>query len=335
VKPISALRRIVLCGPAALLALAMVAQLLGCAGLPGIIAPTNTPTATPTSTATPTPTLPPTATPTATPTPVPLAIAARLDPPAVPQGQLSVLLIDTSRAASVSATLDGQPLPLFQEDGRWYGLIPAWAGAAVGTRQLAITALDPLGGAPIIERRTLSIAARQFEIDQVTLTPATLSLLEPDIVGPENEFLANLLAPRTPRRLWQGTFLRPVPGEITTTYGQRRSYNGGPASEYHGGIDLAIDEGQPVAASNAGRVVFAGLLRVRGNVVIIDHGWGLYSGYFHMSTLKVSTGESVERGQTIGLVGSTGLSTGPHVHWQVWLAGEPIDPAYLEQWELP
>ena len=334
-KATPSVRQIALRASEILLTLALAAQLAGCAATHGLTGPTPTPMPLPTNTPTLTPTITPTATPTITPTPVPLEITVGLEPAAVPQGQLATLRVDTNRPATPSAAINGQPLPLFEDGGHWYGLIPVWAGAPVGTRQLTVSARDPLSGASLAAQRTLTVTARQFDIDQVTLSPSTLSLLEPDIVGPENDLLARLLAPRTPKRLWQGTFLRPVPGHVTTNYGQRRSYNGGPASEYHGGLDLAIDEGQPVVASNAGRVAFAGPLKVRGNVVIIDHGWGLYSGYFHMSALRVTAGQIVERGQTIGLVGSTGLSTGPHVHWQVWLDGDPIDPTFLETWQLP
>lgn len=315
--------------------LAIVPMLSACGTLPGLAAPSATPTATatPTLTATPTATVTPTVTP--SPTPAPLALTARLEPEVVPQGQMATLLIETSRPASPSATLDGQPLTLFEEGGRWYGLIAVWAGTPTGSWPLEITADDPLGGPPAGERLEVRISARAFQIDRVTLSAETLGLLAPEYTKPENELLAQLLAPRTPERLWQGPFRRPVAGEVTTDYGQRRSYNGGPASDYHGGLDLAIDEGQPVAATNAGRVVFAGPLKVRGNVVIIDHGWGLYSGYFHMSAISVETGQEVQRGQTVGLVGSTGLSTGPHLHWQIWLDGYAIDPVFLEQWQLP
>jgi len=219
---------------------------------------------------------------------------------------------------------------------RWYGLIGIWAGTQPASWPLVITGESAAGSPAIVERRQLRVSARQFEIDAVTMTQDTLNLvLDTEATQRENNLLASLLAPRTPDRLWQGTFQRPVKGEVTTTYGQRRSYNGGPALEYHGGLDLAADEGTPIAAANSGRVVFAGPLKIRGNVVIIDHGWGLYSGYFHMSAIQVTVGQQVERGQTIGLLGSTGFSTGPHVHWQVWLGGYPVDPTFLEQWQLP
>lgn len=327
---------------AALVMLVFASLATGCTTLPGLAVPTNTSTPSPTCTSTPTamptatPTSTPTATPTLTPTPAPLSISVGIEPSTVPVGQIGTLFVDTSRPATVTATLRGEPLPLFAENGRLYALIGVHASTEPATWLLVITAIDPLGGPPITERRELHIAGREFKIDAITLTQETLNLiLDAEAVRKEAELITRLLAPRTANRLWRGAFAQPVEGEITTTYGERRSYNGGPAVEYHGGLDIAAGAGLPVAATNTGRVVFAGPLKVRGNVVIIDHGWGLYSGYYHLSEVKTSAGQSVERGQTIGLVGSTGLSTGPHLHWVIWLAGREVDPAFLLSWQLP
>ena len=335
-------RRKVAGGALVAVVLSLATSIAGCSAIPGLAPPASTPTASPTNTtapsptATSTPTPTRTATPTSTPTPAPFALSVQLEPSTVPQGQIATLVIRATQPASVTATLQGKPLPLFEEQGRWYGLIGIWAGTQPASWPLVITGESAAGSPAIVERRQLRVSARQFEIDAVTMTQDTLNLvLDTEATQRENNLLASLLAPRTPDRLWQGTFQRPVKGEVTTTYGQRRSYNGGPALEYHGGLDLAADEGTPIAAANSGRVVFAGPLKIRGNVVIIDHGWGLYSGYFHMSAIQVTVGQQVERGQTIGLLGSTGFSTGPHVHWQVWLGGYPVDPTFLEQWQLP
>ena len=325
-------------------ALLLASLAAGCATIPALRAPTSTPTPpptdtptpTPTSTVTPTPTATCTPTPSPTPTTAPLALSVQLEPTTVPQGEIATLLIQANRPATVTATLLGRPLPLFQEAGRWYALIGIWAGTQPATWPIVVKAIDPLAGTSVVERRDLRIAGRQFEIENVELSDSTMDLiLDTETVNKEAQLIARLITPRTPERLWQGAFQQPIAGEVTSTYGQRRSYNGGPASEYHGGLDLAADEGQPVAAANAGQVVFAGPLQVRGNVVIIDHGWGLYSGYYHMSALKTTVGQHVERGETIGLVGSTGFSTGPHVHWVVWLGGNAIDPAFLLGWRLP
>jgi murein DD-endopeptidase MepM/ murein hydrolase activator NlpD len=304
-----------------------------CSIVPGLMSPTTTPTATAMPTQTSTPTATPTAT--ATSTRVPLSMSIEISPTVVPQGGIGLLHVQTNRPVSLTASLQGRPLPLYQENGQWYGLVGVFAGTPTTTWPMVITATDTLGGPTIVAQKEMRITAREFTLDEVILTQETLGLLsDATAVQKEADMVTALVTPRTPIRLWSGPFLQPVQGEVTTTYGQRRSYNGSPAGEYHGGIDLGIDEGTPVLATNTGKVVFAGLTSVRGNLVIVDHGWGLYSGYFHMSAIKVQVGQTVKRGDTIGLVGTTGLSTGPHLHWQIWLGGNPVDPNSLLQWQL-
>ena len=316
--------------------LVLVASVVACSAIPGLEQPTTTPTPTNTPTATATSTPTPTPTATATPTLAPLALSVRLEPDVVQQGHIATLVIQANRPATVTASLLSKPLSLFEEGGRWYGLIGVWAGTQPDSWPLTVTGQNPVDGSLVVEQCKLQINPRHFEIESVTLTQSTLDLiLDREAVQKEAQLLASLIAPYTPKRLWQGPFQQPIQGEVSSTYGLRRSYNGGPPGEYHGGLDLAADEGLPVAAANAGRVVFAGPLKVRGNVVVIDHGWGLYSGYYHLGALKTAAGQDVRQGETIGLVGSTGLSTGPHLHWSVWVGGNAVDPALLLEWQLP
>ncbi len=312
----------------------------GCGALPLIAPPTATPTATPspTPTATSTPTATATPTPTATPTatPAPLTLSLRLEPEVVPQGQIGTLIVEPSEPVTVSATLAGKPLALFPRGGRWYGLIGIWAGTRPASWSLVVTATDPHSGIPVAEERSLRIGAREFEIERVDMEDSTLSLvLDTDALAKENSLIAGVVSQRSPQQLWEGRFMLPVQGEVSSTYGLLRSYNGGPPTDQHGGLDLAADEGVPVAAANAGRVVLASRLKVRGNIVIIDHGWGLFTGYYHLSALEVEAGQYVQQGQTIGRVGSTGFSTGPHLHWAAWVGGSLVDPVQLLEWQLP
>ncbi len=117
----------------------------------------------------------------------------------------------------------------------------------------------------------------------------------------------------------------PVEVSFTTRFGGQRSYNGSPPAGHHGGTDIGADTGTPVAATNTGRVVLARQLRLRGNMVIIDHGGGLFSGYAHMSSFAVAEGQLVQQGDIIGYVGTTGLSTGPHLHWEISTNGVLLD----------
>jgi murein DD-endopeptidase MepM/ murein hydrolase activator NlpD len=159
-------------------------------------------------------------------------------------------------------------------------------------------------------------------------------LLAADVVAEEAQLLERTFAPVTPRRFWEDRFVWPCSGNVTSPFGIRRTYDGGGQS-YHGGIDVAADPGRPVAASNDGTVAWAGPLRVRGNAVILDHGWGVYSGYYHLSEILVSTGQQVLQGENIGRVGNTGLSTGAHLHWEMRVGGVLVNPSEWTERRIP
>ena len=136
-----------------------------------------------------------------------------------------------------------------------------------------------------------------------------------------------MFAQFTPQQLWSGPFIWPVAEIVVSPFGIRRSYNGGPVNSFHMGIDLAADEGTPVAAGNSGRVAYVGSGPTHGNSVLIDHGDGVFSGYNHLSVISVQVGQMVNKGDLVGLVGSTGMATGPHLHWEIIVRGLPVDPA--------
>src|SRR5262249_21958663 len=121
-------------------------------------------------------------------------------------------------------------------------------------------------------------------------------------------------------RLWDGPFRVPVQGEVTTAFGTHRSY------EYHPGMDFGAPLGAPVSAPADGEVVLVGPTPARGTIVILDHGAGVYSTYADLQTIEVEVGASVKAGQLIARVGTTGFSTGPHLHWEVRVDGANVDP---------
>ena len=125
---------------------------------------------------------------------------------------------------------------------------------------------------------------------------------------------------------WEGPFQVPVTDTIVTApYGGGRSYNEGPIDNYHTGTDFDGDIGTPILAAADGIVLFSDTLELRGQTVILDHGMGVMSGYYHLSEIFVDIGEDVAAGQPIGLGGSTGLSTGPHLHWDLRIMDVPVD----------
>jgi len=125
--------------------------------------------------------------------------------------------------------------------------------------------------------------------------------------------------------LFDSPFLKPIEGRLSTPYGYTRYING-KLSSTHNAIDLAAPEGTPIAATNDGVVVLAEELYLTGLTIYIDHGMGLFSQYAHLSELHVSAGDTVKKGDVIGLVGSTGFSTGPHLHFTFWVHNTPANP---------
>jgi murein DD-endopeptidase MepM/ murein hydrolase activator NlpD len=162
-------------------------------------------------------------------------------------------------------------------------------------------------------------------------------LLDPDLVRAEREKVNAVFAQISQGPLWKGTFGFPLAGELRTTapYGQRRSYGGGPVTSYHTGHDYGADAGTPILAPITGTVALAEALQVRGNVVILDHGLGLFTGFWHLSRIDVADGQRVAQGEVVGLVGNTGLSTGPHLHWEMRIQGVPVNPLQWTQQEFP
>ncbi|HKU66415.1 MAG TPA: M23 family metallopeptidase [Candidatus Baltobacteraceae bacterium] len=118
----------------------------------------------------------------------------------------------------------------------------------------------------------------------------------------------------------------PVAGQVTSPFGERKNPMGA-GEDFHPGLDIAADEGAPIAAAAAGRVVSAGPDGGYGNLLVVDDGNGVTTRYAHCSQIFARVGETVAPGQTIAAVGSTGRSTGPHVHFEVRVNGEPVDPA--------
>ncbi len=141
----------------------------------------------------------------------------------------------------------------------------------------------------------------------------------------EQKELEHIFAQNSTKALWKGDFIIPVHGIITARFGVKRFLNGEPRSS-HTGIDIAAKKGTSVAATNNGIVRFTGNLFFSGNSVIIDHGQGVYSMYFHLEKYTVRNGEYVSRGQIIGYVGKTGRVTGPSLHFGIRALDSRIDP---------
>ncbi|MCA9925568.1 MAG: M23 family metallopeptidase, partial [Anaerolineales bacterium] len=173
----------------------------------------------------------------------------------------------------------------------------------------------------------------KWDFQEITLT-GTAAAIDQAAIQAERERLFVIWNQATDMPQWDAPFHLPIDSylSITSDFGARRSYNGGPYSTYHEGVDFAAYGGTPVTAPAAGTVVIAETLFVRGGAVIVDHGLGIYSGYYHMADVAVAPGQIVVPGQLLGEVGTTGLSTGNHLHWDLLVNGIWVDAfAFYEQ----
>jgi murein DD-endopeptidase MepM/ murein hydrolase activator NlpD len=182
----------------------------------------------------------------------------------------------------------------------------------------------------------LTIEAKKFLREDISLDKANSTLrAEPDPAQTaESESFAQLFETRDETALFaSGTMVKPlsVPWRETAGFADERKYlyyDGTSDSSVHGGLDLGAKEGSLVSACASGRVVFAARRILTGNTIVIEHLPGLFSIYMHLSAIDVSEGEVVDSGQRIGLVGSTGFSTGPHLHWELRVGSTSVDPHY-------
>lgn len=260
----------------------------------------------------------------------PPIVAVESLPSSVYQGQTLFLRVKTEGEATLSGNLDNRPLTFFGNNGDYWAVLGFAPWASPGPYLWSINAQDGQGRTGS-SQGTVLVVDYDFPIDYIDLPPDREGLLDPAITVPERDKLAEIFAQITLQPLWQGLFQPPVVGEKSSFFGEGRSYDGGPVASYHLGVDYSADEGDTVLAANSGRVVLAETLQVRGNTVIIDHGLGVYTGYFHLSQISVAVGQEVEKGELIGYVGGTGLATGPHLHWEMRIAGVPVDP---EEWTV-
>jgi len=249
-----------------------------------------------------------------------------ITPTQIIQGDSVLLTINASQPVSVSSQVSDLTLRFTPAGQHVWGLMPFDPFAAPGRHwlHLKIQSEQGIADLPI----ALDVKPMDYYTQELDLTDDKTNLLDPGLRAYENRRLSSIWNQFTPTKLWQGNFRLPLKSDWykTTDFGTRRSYNGGPVNSYHEGVDMAYSAGTPVYAPAEGIVVLAEPLAVRGNAVIIDHGMGLHSGYWHLSEIKAQLGQAVKPGDLLGLMGTTGLSTGPHLHWETRVSFVPVNP---------
>jgi murein DD-endopeptidase MepM/ murein hydrolase activator NlpD len=251
-----------------------------------------------------------------------------IDPSPTAQGKTTVIQLTLNQPAWVEGDLGEYSLNFFETSpGNFVALQGIHALETPGLYDLELR-LYANQGEEVTFAYSQPIAVRDGGYGFEYLIGVPTETTDPDTIAAEDAVLEPILTAASPDRLWDGPFVYPsdyYTESFLSVFGTRRDYNGGALSFYHTGIDF-YGADVPIFAPAPGRVAFVGEQVVRGNVTYIDHGWGVLSGYFHQSEIYVSVGDLVEAGQEIGLVGNTGRSSGPHLHWEIWVGGVPVNP---------
>lgn len=211
----------------------------------------------------------------------------------------------------------GKTYPLQAFGTGYYALLPVPTDTKAGSYTVASS-----GG----ESAKLTVKAKTFDTDRLTVTKEQESMWQnTERINADQKKINAARSKSEPSFLFSEPFAVPVKGRLTTPYGYTRYVNG-VFNSIHRAIDLAAPTGTPVATANAGKVVLAEELYLTGNSIYIDHGMNLFSQYAHLSKLHVKKGDTVKSGDVIGEVGSTGFSTGPHLHFTFWIGNTPTNP---------
>ena len=259
---------------------------------------------------------------------------ASLSPANVANGQVTVLEIDLrdgdSVATDLKARFDQTEIALFQHPVKPAGVYCGLVGIPI-TKKSQKTVIQlkwtDSGGRRQTARTPLRIVEGHYKKEALKVAPKHVSPSPKNLqrIKAEKKELRRIYASSNNSRLWYGNFIKPVTSRTTSVFGTQRLFNG-VLQSYHRGTDLRAKTGTPIYASNSGIVRLAKNLFYSGNIVIVDHGKGIFTTYAHLSKIEVRAGQHLARGDQIGLSGATGRVSGPHLHWGVKINGTYVDP---------
>ncbi|MBL6961707.1 MAG: peptidoglycan DD-metalloendopeptidase family protein [Anaerolineales bacterium] len=267
-------------------------------------------------------------------------LSASVDKLPLAQGSTATIRVSSEANVALSGSLvsDQEYLLQFFPDGEnnFIALQGVHAMTEPGVYPLRLEATFPDGRVESFEQMVLIVSAGYLE----RVIPVPPETLDPVTREEETKKLIEIVSNDSADRLWSGIFNNPSVYEdcFTDRYGIRREYRANDGSTtnnyygFHSGLDFCGGTGLQIVSAAKGVVVFAENTIIRGNATIIDHGWGVFTGYWHQSESYVAVGDVVEAGDVIGLVGATGRVTGAHLHWEVWVNQVQVDPmAWLNQ----
>lgn len=261
----------------------------------------------------------------------------QIQPKEIQQGRTGIIRVvapgDTTR---MQVLFDGRVYPMYPtNEGDWVGFLvvdmEATRGADIPVD--VYTWSGETGNPP--QRDLVSIVWGSFDYQNIAIPYEQTDLLDANTNREELNTLVRVYGRISQQKYWTGALQLPVLGPQISTFGGIRTYNEGVLESRHTGVDYRANLGENTLASGNGVVVFAQRLPIRGNHVVIDHGWGVLTGYSHLSEIYVVPGQRVVAGDIIGLVGATGRVQGAHMHFELTVNGLWVDPSQFLNLTIP
>ncbi len=250
-------------------------------------------------------------------------------------GQTMKIQFPTRSSQTPSLTWKTTVYPFIQTpDHFWRVLVPVPMSQGPGKETLYIAVNNSMPSDFIDGPLDIEIISSRYGKEDLIFSDEKAKLLNDPAEESESELIREMIKASRPdlKQKWKGIFVAPIPGKVLSPFGRTRNKKGQKAEDWHKGVDLAGRSGDPVVAPNAGVVLLVKEFNFHGKTVLISHGQGIATIYIHLKSFAVKEGESVKKGQKIGEVGATGLATGPHLHWGLYVQGQPVDPLqWLEE----
>ncbi|MBX3063333.1 MAG: M23 family metallopeptidase [Anaerolineae bacterium] len=251
------------------------------------------------------------------------------------QGTVGILRISGEEIVGGNASIFDRAYPFFPTTEGFASLVAVPMDQKVREYPI-VTTIYLKDGSSVQWDGNLNVSPGGFIAEpDFTIPPDKAKLLNPDIEVAEETRLQAIYSVLTPERYWEGPFVQPVDGKLTSPFGSVRTFTNDGEVRRHSGYDLKTTSGLSIVASASGRVVYAQPLDIHGNNIVVDHGWGVFSEYAHLSAIYVVPGQFMLQGEIIGASGNTGRSTGSHLHWEIAVNGIRVDPAQFLRLRLP
>lgn len=261
-----------------------------------------------------------------------------VSPQVFTEGKTGTIYLQSTQPITLQGEFLGRALFFYADEGqttyRTFVGVPTFVNPGIYPLKLTVT---PSNTAPFELTANIQVFSGGYGNEIIRLMEGRDNLLNTNVEDAELILLQTATQRITPTPYFRGAMSLPAAAAVTSGFGTRRSYdNGAQYDRYHSGTDFAGVPGTPILAPADGVVILADTLNVRGNATMIDHGLGIYTGYWHQAEIYVQLGDRVQKGQVIGTIGATGRVTGAHLHWELWVNGVPVDPMqWVQQTFIP